>query len=94
MAEKIALGTVQLGLAYGANNTVGLPSEQEAADIVRLAAGAGVAMLDTAHGYGLSEEQCAMVQRFDPATEAELAAGEHRGGDSIGFFVAKLRKKP
>ena len=45
-------------------------------------------------GYGLSEEQCAMVQRFDPATEAELAAGEHRGGDSIGFFVAKLRKKP
>ena len=45
-------------------------------------------------GYGLSEEQCAMVQRFDPATEAELTAGEHRGGDSIGFFVAKLRKKP
>ena len=45
-------------------------------------------------GYGLSEEQCAMVQRFDPATEAELAAGEPRGGDSIGFFVAKLRKKP
>ena len=69
MAEKIALGTVQLGLAYGANNTVGLPSEQEAADIVRLAAGAGVAMLDTAHGYGLSEERIGLALQTLPAGE-------------------------
>ena len=43
-------------------------------------------------GYGLSDTQRGLVQRFDPGTAAEVAAGEHLGGDSIGFFVARLRK--
>jgi 16S rRNA C967 or C1407 C5-methylase (RsmB/RsmF family) len=36
-------------------------------------------------GLGLSESQRVLVQRFDP--------GAAQGGDSIGFFVAKMLKR-
>jgi aryl-alcohol dehydrogenase-like predicted oxidoreductase len=54
---RLALGTVQLGMAYGAGNTTGLPSADEATEIVHLAVESGIRVLDTAHGYGLSEER-------------------------------------
>jgi aryl-alcohol dehydrogenase-like predicted oxidoreductase len=50
MAE-LALGTVQLGLPYGAANSTGMPTEEEAVAIVREAVAGGVRELDTAHGY-------------------------------------------
>ena len=37
MIEKIILGTVQLGINYGINNTKGKPNEQEAFDILKTA---------------------------------------------------------
>lgn len=49
MAE-LALGTVQLGLPYGAANVTGMPTEEEAVAIVREAVAGGVRELDTAHG--------------------------------------------
>lgn len=67
--EKLALGTVQLGTAYGASNTTGLPSEEEAIGIVHLACSAGVAVLDTAHDYGLSEERIGAALLAMPAAE-------------------------
>lgn len=56
-AGRLALGTVQLGMAYGAGNTTGVPSAAEATEIVHLAVESGIGVLDTAHGYGLSEER-------------------------------------
>jgi uncharacterized protein len=50
--SKIILGTVQLGMPYGVNNTSGRPSEEEAFRILDVAFDNGITMLDTADGYG------------------------------------------
>jgi len=56
MREKIILGTVQLGLNYGINNTKGKPSAQEAFDILKIAYDHGIKTLDTAEAYGNSTQ--------------------------------------
>ena len=53
---KIALGTVQFGLAYGVANTTGRVPENTTQDILRLARELNVDTLDTAAAYGTSEE--------------------------------------
>ena len=52
---KIALGTVQLGLAHGIANQDGQVSREEAKTIISLARSLGVDTLDTAIDYGTSE---------------------------------------
>ncbi|TYZ10548.1 aldo/keto reductase [Hymenobacter lutimineralis] len=54
-AKRIALGTAQLGLSYGINNTAGQPSLEQAADLLRTAQALGITLLDTAAAYGDSE---------------------------------------
>lgn len=51
----LVLGTVQLGLAYGAANTAGMPDASLAADVLTAARDAGISHLDTARAYGASE---------------------------------------
>jgi aryl-alcohol dehydrogenase-like predicted oxidoreductase len=53
---KLGLGTVQFGLDYGVSNSTGKTPEAEARRILQLAAEKGVRVLDTAAGYGDSEE--------------------------------------
>ena len=53
--QRLGLGTVQLGLAYGINNTTGLPTDTASKDIIMRAVTAGVQFLDTARAYGQSE---------------------------------------
>jgi aryl-alcohol dehydrogenase-like predicted oxidoreductase len=52
---KLALGTVQFGLNYGINNTIGIPVTDELIDLFNLAAKEQIEYLDTAHGYGDAE---------------------------------------
>lgn len=52
---KLALGTVQFGLAYGITNTAGQVAAEEVARILRRARELGVEVLDTAAAYGESE---------------------------------------
>ncbi len=54
--SKMMLGTVQFGLNYGIANTAGKPSYETARDIIKAAYENGVNCLDTAAGYGDSEE--------------------------------------
>ena len=49
---KLALGTVQLGLAYGINNSTGKPSLEEAFHILDGALKQHISMLDSADAYG------------------------------------------
>lgn len=56
MAEFV-LGSVQLGLAYGAANRTGKPDREAALALVRRAAASGVCQFDTAHAYGDAEER-------------------------------------
>jgi len=52
----IAIGTAQFGLNYGATNSVGMMSRDEAQGIIDLARKSGITHLDTAIAYGASEE--------------------------------------
>jgi aryl-alcohol dehydrogenase-like predicted oxidoreductase len=56
---KLALGTVQFGLTYGINNQSGIPNDEELASIFSFAKKSGINFLDTAQGYGNSEERIA-----------------------------------
>ena len=51
------MGTVQLGLPYGATNLTGRPDAVQSARLLAAAVAAGVTHLDTARVYGLSEER-------------------------------------
>jgi len=57
MPAELVLGSVQLGLAYGAANRTGKPSHVQALTLVRRALAAGVSSIDTARAYGDSEER-------------------------------------
>lgn len=53
--QRLALGTAQLGLAYGINNTQGRPDDATVAAVLAAARAAGLSLLDTAAAYGDSE---------------------------------------
>ena len=53
----LILGAVQLGISYGAANTSGMPTAEQATDILRAASSEGISHLDTAAAYGLSEDR-------------------------------------
>src|SRR5581483_6867524 len=55
MREKLGLGTVQFGQAYGVSNQKGQVPENEVAAILARAKAAGVRLLDTAANYGAAE---------------------------------------
>ena len=54
---ELIIGSVQLGLAYGAANRTGKPDRQAALRLVRRAVEAGVGGFDTARAYGDSEDR-------------------------------------
>jgi spore coat polysaccharide biosynthesis protein SpsF len=54
---ELVVGSVQLGLDYGAANRTGKPARETALRLVKRAADAGVAAFDTARAYGDAEER-------------------------------------
>ncbi len=62
---KLALGTVQFGLAYGAFNVDGRPSLDSVSAILDQAATLGVDLLDTAQAYGESETVLGSLRASD-----------------------------
>jgi aryl-alcohol dehydrogenase-like predicted oxidoreductase len=57
MNSKLILGTVQFGLNYGVNNTVGKPSKENIKSILDSAYNNGIQLLDTAEAYGDSQNK-------------------------------------
>lgn len=55
MTDRIALGTVQFGMAYGIANSFGQVQAHEVTNILSTARAAGIDTLDTAALYGASE---------------------------------------
>ncbi|MFA6315435.1 MAG: aldo/keto reductase [Candidatus Paceibacterota bacterium] len=53
---KLVLGTVQLGLKYGLNNTLGQPTQVESFAILDRALASGINTFDTAWAYGTAED--------------------------------------
>ena len=52
MSSKLILGTVQFGLKYGINNTIGKPKKDEVLSLLKVAYSSGIRVLDTAEAYG------------------------------------------
>lgn len=84
MINKIILGTVQLGLPYGINNSVGKPDKKEAFNILQMAFNEGIDFLDTALDYGDSQAiigeffndhpqyQCKILSKFIPLADLSI----------------------
>ena len=80
-ANKLILGTVQLGLNYGINNSLGKPSEKGSFSILGYAQKNGVNTLDTAAAYGNSEELIGKYhlnseEKFSVITKFHLQEGK------------------
>ena len=52
MSSKLILGTVQFGLKYGINNTIGKLKKDEVLSLLKVAYSSGIRVLDTAEAYG------------------------------------------
>jgi spore coat polysaccharide biosynthesis protein SpsF len=103
---ELVLGSVQLGLAYGAANRTGKPSRRAALRLVRRAADSGVTKFDTARAYGDSEERLGealdtrksarTITKLSPLGElaADAARGEVRAAvdASIAESLSALRR--
>lgn len=63
---KLSLGTVQLGVHYGVNNTKGMLTDAEANTLLATARRAGFTMLDTSSEYGLAEERIGKYLQAHP----------------------------
>ena len=61
MLEKLGLGTVQFGQAYGVSNTRGQVPLEGAAAILARATASGITLLDTAANYGDAESVLAKL---------------------------------
>jgi spore coat polysaccharide biosynthesis protein SpsF (cytidylyltransferase family)/aryl-alcohol dehydrogenase-like predicted oxidoreductase len=61
LQASLVLGGVQFGLPYGIANRTGRPDDGELRRILELAENSGVSHLDTAAGYGESEERIGAV---------------------------------
>lgn len=66
MINKLVLGTVQLGLNYGINNSSGKPSKEKAFEILHAAYDNGLRILDTAEAYGDSQDVIGEFQKQNP----------------------------
>ena len=63
------LGTVEIGLDYGINNTAGKPSKKQAYDLLDAAWNAGIREVDTAIVYGNAEE---LIGNYHASTKKEF----------------------
>ena len=95
---KLALGTVQFGLDYGAFNAAGRVDERQAGEILDVALAAGIDTLDTARAYGTSEDVLGALNaatRFRIVTKIAAlgAAGDKRQAvtESLATSRASLR---
>lgn len=88
---KLALGTVQFGLNYGVANTDGQTSLPEAASIVGEAWRAGIDTLDTAIGYGTSEQRLGEIGVGDWKIISKLPAVPDSVSDIDDWAEASVR---
>ena len=71
---RLALGTAQFGLNYGISNQAGQVTHEEVIAILRLAKAIGITTLDTATGYGESEQRLGEIGATDWKIVTKLPA--------------------
>lgn len=72
MGDKLILGTVQFGLKYGINNSLGKPEKKSVFDILSYAYENGIKYLDTAELYGNAHELIGEFHKSHPKTKFNI----------------------
>ncbi|WP_233635981.1 aldo/keto reductase [Hymenobacter setariae] len=96
LAQRLALGTAQFGLAYGLNNQTGQPSTEAVAEVLAAAQAADLTLLDTAAAYGNSEARLGELAGKNPAFEliTKLPAGPPaQVAQHLAESLGRLRRK-
>ncbi len=98
LQASLVLGGVQFGLPYGIANSTGRPDDAELRRILALAENSGVTHLDTAAGYGESEERIGaaltantplkIITKLPPDVNSAQGAAE-----AIARSLTRLRRK-
>ena len=89
--SELTLGTVQLGMEYGAVNDTGKPSRSESVAIVRTAIMRGVTALDTARGYGEAEAVVSEALSGNWCSRVKVISKLDLSGLSPGASEAEVR---
>ncbi len=93
--HRLAIGTAQWGLDYGATNPDGRVSDSTLRDLIQTLSAAGIHELDTAPGYGDSEQRIGTLQiaQFEVQTKV---TGKGKTAeevmDSINQSVSRLNR--
>lgn len=88
---KLALGTVQFGQSYGVANKAGQVPAAEAKAILEYAASTGINMLDTAVGYGDSEQRLGEIGIPDWQVVSKIPAVPDGCGDIISWVTESVQ---
>lgn len=93
--NKLCIGTVQFGISYGINNTVGIPALSEIEKILLIAKQSKINMLDTAHVYGNSESKIGDVAdgEFRIVTKFSKVATEVDLNNELQLSLNNLKTK-
>ncbi|MFK7832198.1 MAG: aldo/keto reductase [Winogradskyella sp.] len=70
--NKLILGTVQMGLAYGINNTIGKVSMEDSHNILGYAFDNGIRILDSAEAYGNAHDVIGSFHKNNPKKSFEV----------------------
>lgn len=95
LAQRLALGTAQFGLAYGLNNSAGQPTPAAVAEVLAAAQAAGLTLLDTAAAYGNSEARLGELAGDNPAFDfiTKVPAGPPaQVAQHLAASLARLRR--
>ena len=90
MTPRLALGTVQFGMAYGIANSTGRPDMQTVADILARARAGGMDMLDTAIAYGEAETVLGRIGLAGWRVVTKLPAVPEDITDIAGWMEAQV----
>ncbi|MBQ1255023.1 MAG: aldo/keto reductase, partial [Clostridia bacterium] len=92
--SAMTIGTVQLGMNYGIANNAGKPDEEKSFSMLRAAFENGVTSLDTARGYGTSEEVIgAFLKTWEgprPFITTKIRAFKNPDGDFEAHAIASI----
>ncbi len=72
MKNKLVLGTVQMGLPYGINNSVGKISFENSCQILSKAFDLGISTLDTAEAYGDAHRVIGEFHKANPMVKFDI----------------------
>ena len=97
LKSKLILGTVQMGLAYGINNTAGQVSFENSCAILSKAHELGIQTLDTAEGYGNAHQVIGTFHKLNPTVKFNIITKIPHGTlvqnieDTIKTYISDLQ---